>query len=43
MDTGVSAKRLAALNQTYYRKIAALKTCEIESEIIDLAAYRQHR
>jgi DNA gyrase subunit B len=38
------AKRLAALNQSYYRKtIAALKQCEIESEIIDLAAYRQHR
>jgi DNA gyrase subunit B len=38
------AKRLEALRQTYYRKtIAALKKCEAESGIIDLAAYRQHR
>jgi DNA gyrase subunit B len=38
------AKRLDALQQTFYRKtIAALKQCEVESGIIDLAAYRQHR
>ncbi len=38
------AKRLAALNQTYYRKtIAALKQIEVEQGSIDLDAYQEFR
>lgn len=38
------AKRLAALNQTYYRKtISALKQIELEHGTLDLEAYRVHR
>ncbi|MEA5597496.1 DNA topoisomerase (ATP-hydrolyzing) subunit B [Rivularia sp. UHCC 0363] len=38
------AKRLAALNQTYYRKtIAALKQIEVEQGTLDLNAYQEFR